>query len=280
MRRRLWIVSFLAVALVAGCGVADTSDAPPEEAERTEGAEEVAPDRSAETTAAETTRLEETHPQRADAGALLNYNCASFDMREDAQARLDEPGGEAIADEVRQVLDANGNGVACDEPGSNVGADARLQEQRDQQYSERVEITAPEGSVLDYEVVTRTELPNNEAEIIVSTEATSEEDMRLVAEDLRFRNQQYDAFTVGFARPGSDPAETGSGGVRVFNTREAALRATGYTPEEVDRIFREDAGILVLSTESITQEMCAEWTPEDYEALGPPPEEWNCEQYR
>ena len=32
MRRRLWIVSFLAVALVAGCGVADTSDAPPEEA--------------------------------------------------------------------------------------------------------------------------------------------------------------------------------------------------------------------------------------------------------
>ncbi len=62
MRRQLWVVAFLAVALaVAGCGGADTSDAPPEEAERTEGAEEVAPERSAGTTA-ETTRLEETYP--------------------------------------------------------------------------------------------------------------------------------------------------------------------------------------------------------------------------
>lgn len=85
-----------------GCGGAET---PIERAEGREGLEEAAP----EQTTAE----------------FVNFNCASFATREEAQARFD--GG---TEAEREVLDADGNGTACDEPGANVGADARADVER------------------------------------------------------------------------------------------------------------------------------------------------------
>ena len=89
--------------VLAGCG-----QAPVERAEGREGVEEVAPEQTAR-----------------EAAIVPNFNCASFATQEEAQARLDD-GDEA----VREVLDADGNGTACDEPGANVGADARADVER------------------------------------------------------------------------------------------------------------------------------------------------------
>jgi hypothetical protein len=102
----------LSVALLmltlASLGLECGGETPVEQAEEQEGVEEVAP---------ETTEAAAAPPP--------NFNCASFATREEAQARLDD-GDEA----VRDVLDPNGNGTACDEPGSNVGADARADAER------------------------------------------------------------------------------------------------------------------------------------------------------
>jgi uncharacterized protein YgbK (DUF1537 family) len=49
------------------------------------------------------------------------------------------------------------------------------------------------------------------------------------------------------------------------------------TPEQ---IMEERNGMLVVSindeVEGMAQEMCADWTEEYTELLGPPPAEWNC----
>ena len=109
MKRLSVVLLVLTLAsLGLGCGGGET---PVEQAEEGEGVEEVAP--APETTEAEAAPI-----------VIVNFNCASFDTREDAQARLDEASGK-IAVSVRRVLDANDNGVACDEEGSNVGADAQ-----------------------------------------------------------------------------------------------------------------------------------------------------------
>ena len=114
-------MAFLAVALaVAGCGGADTSDAPPEEAERTEGAEEVAPERSAGTTA-ETTRLEETYPREVtaqyggselspdDQAALNLLACQTAEVKKD----LGREGAEAL---LARLLDESGASQDTGEP--------------------------------------------------------------------------------------------------------------------------------------------------------------------
>lgn len=153
-------------------------------------------------------------------------------------------------------------------------AAAREEERRDR-LAERVEITRPSG-VPPYEILAESPYGANEATMTVSTEATSEPDMRLVAEDLRYENQRYDALTITFTRPSTGGAPTETGSAIVFNTREAALRSIRYSPDQLEAVFEEKNGILVLSNESLIAEQCRTW---DYETLGEPPPEWDCEQY-
>lgn len=110
-----------------------------------------------------------------------------------------------------------------------------------------VEVADP-GEVPAYEVVGESRT-DTIAEFEVVTEAASREELRSVAEDLRFENREQDAVSIDFYGEGTGGERQDAGLALVFNTREAACRAFQYPVEEQDELVSESNGISVVSVE-------------------------------
>lgn len=110
-----------------------------------------------------------------------------------------------------------------------------------------VEIADP-GEVPPYEVAGEAETETGK-ELEVVTEATSREELKAVAEDLRFENRDRDALSIDFYNEGPEGERRDAGLALVFNTREAACRAFQYPVEEQDELVSESNGISVVSVE-------------------------------
>lgn len=110
-----------------------------------------------------------------------------------------------------------------------------------------VEISDP-GDVPSYEVAEESETDTGK-EFEVLTQARSQEDLKKVAEDIRYENRSLDAFSIDFYNEADGGERQDAGLALVFNTREAACRAFQYPVEEQDQIASESNGITVLSVE-------------------------------
>lgn len=109
-----------------------------------------------------------------------------------------------------------------------------------------VEISEPEGAP-SYEVVEENEVdPGKELEVV--TEARSREDLKKVAEMLRYENRDQDALSMDFYNE-ADGERQDAGLALVFNTREAACRAFQYPVEEQNDLASESNGISIISVE-------------------------------
>lgn len=94
----------------------------------------------------------------------------------------------------------------------------------------------------------------------------TERGMQAFTERLLEENPKYDMMTVNFYPKGQEQSPANLIGVRY-----------AFDSPEVEQAFY---GNVEGSLDDIIKEQCASWTPEDVESLGPPPAEWNCEQYR
>jgi hypothetical protein len=106
-----------------------------------------------------------------------------------------------------------------------------------------VEVSDP-GKVPSYEVVKETSEQSKELEVV--TAATSGEDLRAVAEKLRYENRDTDAISIDFFNETNGERQD-AGIALIFNTREAGCRSFRYPVEEQDEIASQDNGITVLS---------------------------------
>jgi hypothetical protein len=83
-------------------------------------------------------------------------------------------------------------------------------------------------------------------QIDVRTEANGEQQMRLIAEDLRAYTPRDGILLLDFNRE-NGPSE-GTGFAMLFDSRAAAADPNlSYTEEEEEAIFEEDGGIRVVS---------------------------------
>ena len=105
---------------------------------------------------------------------------------------------------------------------------------------------SPEPVILpDYEMVDER---NTEGlrQVDVMTEARGEQQMRLIAEDLRYYTPKDGILLLDFNRQNGPPE--GTGFAMVFDSRAAAADPNlSYTEEEEESIFEEDGGIRVVS---------------------------------
>ena len=94
-------------------------------------------------------------------------------------------------------------------------------------------------------------------EVVVGTEATDEDEMRLVASDLASDYPGMGVLLVEFREGANGDASAGRETVfaLVFGSREAALAPDlEYTEEEVDEIFEEDGGVRAVSYDDLEGE--------------------------
>jgi hypothetical protein len=120
----------------------------------------------------------------------------------------------------------------------------------------------------------------------VSTDATSEKDLRALTEYFRDENPQSAAVLVTFYPKKPTADQSGSGFAFENATVARVVLSQMYqNPEDasVDEEVRkamENNGIWVMSiadeVESMTQDMCNDW---DTTTMGTPPPEWNCPGY-
>ncbi len=83
-------------------------------------------------------------------------------------------------------------------------------------------------------------------QVDVMTEARGEQQMRLIAEDLRYYTPKDGILLLDFNRQNGPPE--GTGFAMVFDSRAAAADPNlSYTEEEEESIFEEDGGIRVIS---------------------------------
>ncbi len=105
--------------------------------------------------------------------------------------------------------------------------------------------------------------PQGAADVYVTN--PQEEDMQALTDRLLAENPEYDMLTASFYQEGFPMSTETLIGVRyAFVSPEAEQKFMGDVEGSIDDLIAEQ---------------CAEWTPEDVELLGPPPAEWNCEQY-
>ncbi len=88
--------------------------------------------------------------------------------------------------------------------------------------------------------------------------------MQAFAERLLVEQPEYDMLAASFYE--GDPEGTST----LIGVRYA------FDSPEIEQAFYSG---VEGSIDDIITEQCTSWTPEDYELLGPPPAEWNCEQY-
>lgn len=140
----------------------------------------------------------------------------------------------------------------------------------------------PPANLPDYDVTAEQEVEQAGQSVTnysVSTDATSEEDLRDLT--LHFRSESPDADAVVVSFYPNEPMAEISGGGYAFADEEAAraVMGPGYADGDIAKIM-DDGGLLIIAaTEFIDeaiQEQCQTW---DYEALGDPPPEWECERF-
>lgn len=129
---------------------------------------------------------------------------------------------------------------------------------------------AEQGITAGYQVVSVTDGttayqgPQGAADVYAG--APTEAGMQDLTKRLLDEHPEYDVMTASFYRAG-EPMSTSS----LIGVRYA------FDSPAVEQKFYSD---LEGSMDDMIREQCANWTPEDYETLGPPPPEWNCEQYQ
>ena len=153
------------------------------------------------------------------------------------------------------------------------------------------EETVEEASVPPYTATAEQDCPpevgHDATCVSLSSDATSAEDIEAITQDLREQNP--DTNLVVSVYP-NEPTADMSGMGYAFADEEAAQAVLDATyPEEatlkpkVSEVMAND-GVYVISiadeVDTMVQEECENWTEEDTELLGPPPEEWNCEQFQ
>lgn len=120
----------------------------------------------------------------------------------------------------------------------------------------RADASVAPGAVPAYALLRESRADGVE-EVVVETDATGEDGMRLVASDLASRYAGEGVLLVGFREGANGGASEGreTGFALVFGSREAAMAPDlEYTPKEVDEIFREDGGIRAVSYEDLGEE--------------------------
>ena len=151
---------------------------------------------------------------------------------------------------------------------------------------EGVEEAAPPADLPDYEVTKEEsgELVGRDAKIYsVSTDATSEEDLRALTQFFRSESPNVDVLSVSYYS--SEPTAEMSGAGYWFSDEAAAnaVLSSMYPAEadiqaEVDEAMSNGGLYIFPITETVDDmiaEQCRTW---DYETLGDPPPEWQCER--
>lgn len=142
-------------------------------------------------------------------------------------------------------------GATAPPPGTTAATDTAVSEEDClQEASESDELsieTSDPAEAPSYEVVEENEVdPGKELEVV--TEARSREELKKVAEDLRYENRDQDALSIDFYNE-ADGERQDAGLALVFNTREAACRAFQYPVDEQDELASESNGISIISVE-------------------------------
>ncbi len=128
---------------------------------------------------------------------------------------------------------------------------------------------AEKGVTAGYEVASVTDGttayqgPQGAADVYAGS--PTEDGMQFQTDRLLSEHPEYDMMTANFYRMG-EPMSTSS----LIGVRHA------FDSPEIEQKFYAD---LEGGIDDMIAEQCANWTPEDVELLGPPPAEWNCEQY-
>lgn len=156
----------------------------------------------------------------------------------------DQSGEEAGGDSGGQYEGGEPTSVAAGDTGFS--EESCLREASESGPAE-VDIQDP-GEVPDYEVVGESRT-GAAAEFEVVTPAASREDLKAVAEDLRFENRDRDALSVDFYNEVSGDERQDAGLALVFNTREAACRVFQYPVEDQNQLISESNGVSVVSVE-------------------------------
>ena len=120
-----------------------------------------------------------------------------------------------------------------------------------------VNASVAQGAVPAYDAPLREAQADGVTEVVVGTETTDEDGMRLVASDLASYYPGDGVLLVEFREGANGDPEGGreSGFALVFGSREAALAPDlEYTEEEVEEIFEEDGGVRAVSYEEFGEE--------------------------
>jgi hypothetical protein len=129
-----------------------------------------------------------------------------------------------------------------------------------------VEATAPEER---YELVSLEEgtaaYEGPHGAATVDATSHTEIGMQAFVEQLLAENPEYDMMIANFYLAGRERTLANMVGVRY-----------AFDSPGIEQKFASD---VEGSIDDMIAEECANWTPEDVELLGPPPAEWNCEQY-
>lgn len=110
-----------------------------------------------------------------------------------------------------------------------------------------VKISDPD-KVPSYEVTDESETDTGK-EFEVVTEAKSGEELKKVAEKVRYEHRDLDAFSIDFYNKEAEGKRQDAGIALVFNTREAACRSFEYPVKKQDELVSESNGITVVSVE-------------------------------
>lgn len=110
-----------------------------------------------------------------------------------------------------------------------------------------VEISEP-NEVPTYEVTGESDTDTGK-EFEVVTEAKSSEELKKVAEKIRYEHQDLDAFSVDFFNEAAEGERQDAGLALVFNTRKAACRSFEYPVKKQDEIVSQSNGITAISVE-------------------------------
>ncbi len=114
------------------------------------------------------------------------------------------------------------------------------------------------GGVPAYDAPIRESYADGITEVVAETDATGEEEMRLVASHLASDYPGSGVLLIEFrerTNGAAHGAKRETGFALVFESREAALAPyLRYTEEEVDEIFEEDGGIRAVSYEDLGEE--------------------------
>lgn len=157
------------------------------------------------------------------------------------------------------IFVAGCGGEPAGAPGSPEKAkdpDPALGEDAERTSDEPATPEPPPSTVPDYEITKEQEETKGSYAVMtysVSTEATSEKDLRAITVELRAENPNKDAVLISFYPDEPDADLSGTGEAFVDSQAASAILGSAYTKDDVEEIMDDD-GLLIVSAEDTLSE--------------------------